>query len=746
MFQAGNIISNTQFFDASSMSSADVQDFFASQNCTPSSGAPCLSNYSQTTSDRPAGPANGCTAYSGAVSESAATIVARVAQACRISPKVLLVVMQKEQTLVTRPTETGYKFAMGWGCPDTGPCDQNVTNFFSQVYKSAWQFREYTRTASSWRYRVGDNLVQYNPNSYCGATEVQILNQATANLYIYTPYQPNEAALANLHGTGDDCSSYGNRNFWRIFSEWFGSPTDTSPIGQISNAQPQPGGIAIWGWALDPDTPAAILVHAYLDGIMVSGNSADQPSPGMNTRFGLGDDHGFAVSIAASPGVHTVCMYGINVGSGIVNTQLGCASMTVGGNPHGVLENVVPTPGGITVSGWAFDPDTSDSIWVHFYVDGQMAGGAVASQLRSDVGAVHPGFGDHHGFSQTIATSPGLHQVCAYGINVGSGTANTQLGCSSVASGGNPTGALDRVDVGLGKATFHGWTVDPDTNDPILVHLYLDGQMVGGYLASASSTELGALSSFGVNHGFSATMPVGVGLHTMCAYGINVGSGNNNTQLGCQNFTVGGSPIGVIGNAQPAFDSVNIWGWAYDPDTASSIPVHVYIDGAMRGGYTADLSQNDALNADYGDKHAYSINVPTTPGVHQVCVYALNSGYGRNTQIGCFTTTVSGDPVGTIDNIQTVGSSLGVWGIALDPDTAEPIMVHAYLDGVMVGGFAADQFRSDIAATHPSLGGNHAYGFMIPASQGAHTVCVYAINVGFGTTNTQLGCVDVSRQ
>ena len=35
---------------------------------------------------------------------------------------------------------------------------------------------------------------------------------------------PNKASLANLRGTGDNCSSYGNRNFWRFYWDWFGSP------------------------------------------------------------------------------------------------------------------------------------------------------------------------------------------------------------------------------------------------------------------------------------------------------------------------------------------------------------------------------------------------------------------------------------------------------------------------------------------------------------------------------------------
>ena len=56
----------------------------------------------------------------------------------------------------------------------------------------------------------------------CGGSDVYIENKATALLYIYTPYQPNEAALAAGAGEGDSCSSYGNRNFSIIYRGWFG--------------------------------------------------------------------------------------------------------------------------------------------------------------------------------------------------------------------------------------------------------------------------------------------------------------------------------------------------------------------------------------------------------------------------------------------------------------------------------------------------------------------------------------------
>src|SRR5690606_17254112 len=88
-----------------------------------------------------------------------------------------------------------------------------------------------------YNYRAGQvNNVLYHPKAACGSAPVFIANQATAGLYNYTPYQPNTAALNNLYGTGDSCSSYGNRNFWRLYWDWFGSPvTDADLLRTNSN-------------------------------------------------------------------------------------------------------------------------------------------------------------------------------------------------------------------------------------------------------------------------------------------------------------------------------------------------------------------------------------------------------------------------------------------------------------------------------------------------------------------------------
>lgn len=223
-FDPGDIVSDDSFFNYQAMSAHDVQQFLEKHTCTPRDGAPCLADYRQNTSDRAAAGDGHCTAYTGARNERASAIIVKVAQACRINPATLLVLLQKEQSLVTRPSPAGYQKATGYACPDSADCNTKYLGFFNQVYKAAWQFRQYTQHPSDWRYHVGTVAVQYHPNTACGSSDVTIADQATANLYNYTPYQPNAETLANPGGPAGACSAYGNLNFSRIWQQWFGSP------------------------------------------------------------------------------------------------------------------------------------------------------------------------------------------------------------------------------------------------------------------------------------------------------------------------------------------------------------------------------------------------------------------------------------------------------------------------------------------------------------------------------------------
>jgi hypothetical protein len=234
-FDAGNIIDDSLFWDGSAMSEAQIQTFLNSKVPACASGSTCLKNYMETTRDIAATPM--CAAYVGQPNESAARIIARVAQTCGVSPRVILVTLQKEQGLVTRtaPSAGNYRSAMGAGCPDSGLCDSAYYGFFNQVHYGAFLLKRYTQPVgtgpgTAWssrfdlRYPVGQTTaILYHPNAACGTQQVTIQNQATHALYVYTPYTPNAAALNAGNGTGDSCSSYGNRNFYNYFMDWFGT-------------------------------------------------------------------------------------------------------------------------------------------------------------------------------------------------------------------------------------------------------------------------------------------------------------------------------------------------------------------------------------------------------------------------------------------------------------------------------------------------------------------------------------------
>lgn len=233
-FTPGLIISDANMFDSSSMNVESIQAFLQARNPScrnADDGTPCLSRYRVTTQtmDTPY-----CAPYVGASNETAASVIDKSARACGINPKVLLVMLQKEQGLVTAsgaalqsndPDLGRYDKALGYACPDSARCSPTYRGFAKQLYHAASQLVKYGERPEAFRYRAGaTSAIAYHPNAACGSSQVYLENRATAALYNYTPYQPNAAALANMNGSGDSCSAYGNRNFWRIYKDWFGDP------------------------------------------------------------------------------------------------------------------------------------------------------------------------------------------------------------------------------------------------------------------------------------------------------------------------------------------------------------------------------------------------------------------------------------------------------------------------------------------------------------------------------------------
>lgn len=239
-FDPGYIISDYQMGNYNSMSEGEIQAFLTSKN-------PCNNtNYNAYVSLTNTYPnikwhfenghficlseelfGDGEEIGSG---ETAARIIWQAAQDYKINPQVLIVLLQKEQGLITDdfPNSRQYRSATGYGCPDTAACSSKYYGFKNQVRRAAAMFR--TVLNGGWtNYPLGENYIQYNPAASCGGSIVNIKNLATSALYRYTPYQPNAAALSAGYGTAY-CGAYGNRNFYSYFEDWFSGITKENQI------------------------------------------------------------------------------------------------------------------------------------------------------------------------------------------------------------------------------------------------------------------------------------------------------------------------------------------------------------------------------------------------------------------------------------------------------------------------------------------------------------------------------------
>ncbi len=253
-FKAGNIISDAVMTDYNSMTVDQIHAFLKSKNsCNQSAdpaaiGATRYENVNTTkhgiTYNRryffrnsSGGENSGlyhvkdghfvCMADETINGHSAAYVIWDAAQAFKINPKVLIVLLEKEQSLVTDkwPYEVQYRAATGYGCPDSAACDSKYYGLEAQVGNAAYLFGKIVYENKHNYYPVGKNYVKYHYDNSCGGSVVNIENRATGALYTYTPYQPNAASLAAGYGLASGgCGAYGNRNFFLLYSDWFGDP------------------------------------------------------------------------------------------------------------------------------------------------------------------------------------------------------------------------------------------------------------------------------------------------------------------------------------------------------------------------------------------------------------------------------------------------------------------------------------------------------------------------------------------
>jgi len=174
-YDPNTLISESQFSASGSMDTAAIQSFLSAQGSY-------LKSYS-------AKDHNG-------VVKSAAQMISDASGAWGVSPKVILVVLQKEQSLIngSKPSQRALDWAMGCGKMDSRTLSQ-YQGFGNQIWGGA---RALNRNRSY--YRAGMSLT-------IDGAAVYPTNAATLTLYRYTPH------------------FHGNTLFWKLYWRYFGDPT-----------------------------------------------------------------------------------------------------------------------------------------------------------------------------------------------------------------------------------------------------------------------------------------------------------------------------------------------------------------------------------------------------------------------------------------------------------------------------------------------------------------------------------------
>lgn len=169
------IISDQQMFNSSAMNMAEVQKFLElKKSYLATLNVPDVDG----------------------VVKSAAMIIAGAAKRNGVNPKVILVMLQKEQSLVedSNPRAKQIDWAMGYGvCDDCSMNDPLLLvfrGFANQIDKAMARLKWYSDNPTAFK-TVGQTYI-------IDGQDVTPLSQATANLYSYTPH---------IHG---------NYLFWKI--------------------------------------------------------------------------------------------------------------------------------------------------------------------------------------------------------------------------------------------------------------------------------------------------------------------------------------------------------------------------------------------------------------------------------------------------------------------------------------------------------------------------------------------------
>lgn len=286
----------------------------------------------------------------------------------------------------------------------------------------------------------------------------------------------------------------------------------STPVGAVDGVGVSPGVVSAVGWAFDPDASSTMQVRMTVGGV-----TATAPTGGWRPDVGAvhpaaGNSSGYSISASGvPPGYHDMCITAVNQNYGTGDVNLLCRPVIVpdpsGLAPVGTLSAQGGT-GDVMVTGTATAPRGMASVTAE--IDGIE---------RTTVPAGNGSFA-----VRTVGVLNGSHRVCIIGADTAG--LRSRINCQVVTvRGAQSIGSVDRIERSGSNVYVSGWTLDPESVDPIPIAVSVGGRRLG-YLAAASRPDIAAaFPGYGDRHGYEVSIPVGVGNHRVCVEHGGVGSG-----------------------------------------------------------------------------------------------------------------------------------------------------------------------------------------------------------------------------
>jgi hypothetical protein len=288
---------------------------------------------------------------------------------------------------------------------------------------------------------------------------------------------------------------------------------------------------AVSGWAFDKDLGAApAMVNVYVDEFLFAANvDANLSRPDLTSKLGS-PNHGFSVDLSSlATGSHSITVTVLDHLNSDQQEVVIYDGFIDNNAPVGAIEVL----SGTTISGWAYDPDTTDPIPVDVYVDGTYMTTTMANLANANA----PVAG--HGFSVDLpALTFGSHEVAVYAAE-SQGNIAVLVGAQTVVNN-RPIGGIESVTGG----SIVGWAADPDRlGESVQIQVYVNGTLAVAGTADDPRSDLMDLAPLNsnpsfANYGFTLALPtLDAGTNLIDVYAVDL---NNNqlSSLGSMTVTV----------------------------------------------------------------------------------------------------------------------------------------------------------------------------------------------------------------